>query len=146
MAEASNKMMLIHARIAVSVDLEEESISGVVELTLTPPAGADVTSEAESMWDFALHCCDAPDEDGSGLTVESVTVDGVAAQFRVVAPDRSVAPVSHDGAGPAETALRGVAECSEAGALRISAPASCLRRVTVRATCTHGLVVVDGNP
>ena len=120
---------------AVSVDVEAESIAGVAELMLTPPSDV-LTEVTESGWTIALNCCEAY-EDGSGLTVYQVTIDGAVVQFKVEVADRSVAPVSLDGAGPAETALRGAVAGSDAGTLRISAPADCLRRVSVRADLPH---------
>ena len=79
------------------MDVEAESIAGVAELMLTPPSDV-LTEVTESGWTIALNCCEAY-EDGSGLTVYQVTIDGAAVQFKVEVADHSVAPVSLDELG-----------------------------------------------
>jgi len=120
-----------HARVAVRIDLEERWIAGVAELLVTPSAPKFI----EENWVFSLHCSDGELE-GSGLSVSQVTVNQQTCTFEVLSTEPSREHVSHDGAHPAQLALRNASEASDEGCLRISAPRSMLQ--TVHLQIFHG--------
>lgn len=122
-----------HARVAVAVDLAERSIAGVAELTLTP---CGVKCDENSTWQLRLHCAEGRrSETLTGLTVESVTVEGESAPFDVDKTDHTPVAYSNGGADAVLKSLKDATTVSDSGALLITAPATCLRK-TVRPTPT----------
>ena len=122
--------MYNHLKIAVRVDLAEETIAGTAELILDPSTLGNI-NVVDGFWPIRLHCCEGRNDD-SGLTVERVTVDGHQARFSVEKLKQEIPSTSYDGAHPAVKILTTATNFSDDGTLRISAPESSLRHVVCK--------------